>query len=203
MEKKPAPDFRLPVVDGRTLDAERRALLRPGELVTGAGGQRHALPRFFYQIESWEQAKATPLAPHFMLAELITVDCRETPLLLEEFPHYVPCAVSVLARYLEAFRQRVEAPVFIAANGGYRSPAHALCQPPGPHAWASAANIYRVGDHWLDDREAIEKYARLAESIAPEVFAKPFGSGFGETDDHLHLDIGYVTFVPHNCDEAP
>jgi hypothetical protein len=203
MEKKTTPDPGLRVVDGRTLDPARRALLRPGELVTDVRDHRHALPRFFYEIESWEQAKDTPLAPHFTLAELITVDCREAPLLLEEFPHYVPCAVSVLARYLEAFRQRVDAPVFIAANGGYRSPAHALCQPPGPHAWASAANIYRVGDRWLDDRESIEKYARLAESIAPELFAKPFGSGFGETDDHLHFDIGYVTFVPRDCDEAP
>ena len=197
------PEPALRIVDGRTLDSARRALLRPGEVVADALGRQHTLPRFFYEIESWAQAKATPLAPHFTLAELITVDCREAPVLLEEFPHYVPCAVSILARYLEAFRQRVDAPVFIAANGGYRSPAHTFCQPPDPHAWATAANIYRVGDHWLDDREAIEKYARLAEAVAPEFFAKPFGSGPDETDDHLHLDLGYVTFVPRDSDEAP
>ena len=201
MEKNVKPDLR--VVDGRTLDAARRALLRPGELVADTHGRRHALPRFFYEIDSWEQAKATPLAPHFTLAELITVDCREAPLLLEEFPHFVPCSISILARYLEAFRQRVEAPVFIAANGGYRSPAHALCLSPGPHSWGTAANIYRIGDRWLDDRDSIEKYARLAEAVAPEFFAKPFGSGDGETDDHLHLDLGYVTFVPRECDEVP
>jgi hypothetical protein len=193
----------LRIVDGRTVDSARRALLRPGESVADARGRQHTLPRFFYEIESWAQAKATPLAPHFALAELITVDCREAPLLLEKFPHYVPCAVSILARYLEAFRQRVDAPVFIAANGGYRSPAHALCQPPGPHAWAAAANIYRIGDCWLDDRESIEKFARIAESVAPELFVKPFGADLGETDDHLHLDLGYVTFVPRDCDEAP
>lgn len=203
MEKTAPPEPALRIVDGRTLDAERRALLRPGELVTDARGRRHVLPRFFYEIESWAQAKATPLAAHFTLAELITVDCRETPLLLETFPHYVPCAITILARYLEAFRQRVEAPIFIAANGGYRSPAHTLGQPPGPHAWGTAANIYRIGDRWLDDREAIEKYARLAAAVAPELFAKPFGTADGETDDHLHLDLGYVTFVPRDCDEAP
>lgn len=202
MEKPANPDAALRVVDALTLDPDRRALLRPGEPVADARGRQHALPRFFFEVESWMQAKATPLAPHFTLAELTVVDCRETPLLLEKVPHYVPCAVVVLARYLEAFRARVEAPIFIAANGGYRSPAHALSQPPGPHCWGAAANIYRIGDRWLDERDSIEKYARIAESVAREFFPKPFGAGPGETDDHLHLDLGYLTLVPRDCDEG-
>lgn len=192
----------LKVVDGLALPPERRALLRPGEAMRDHAGRTHFLPRFFYEIESWAQAKATQLAPRFTLAELMSVDCCEADLLLNTFPHHVPCAVSVLARYLQAFRERVDAPVFIATNGGYRSPAHARSRHASPHLWAAAANIYRVGDTWLDEEKPIEKYARIAESIAPEIRAKPFGHGPDEADDHLHLDIGYVTFVPRDCDEA-
>src|SRR5689334_4748215 len=101
------------IVDGLILSPEHRALLRPGEMATVGGTETHALPRFFYEINSWEHAKQVQLTPHFTLSELITVDCREADLLLHSFPHYVPCAVAVLARYLEEFRQRVEAPVYV------------------------------------------------------------------------------------------
>ena len=50
------------------------------------------------------------------------VDCREARLLLSQFPHYVQCAILLLARFLEDFRREVDAPVFVSANGGYRSP---------------------------------------------------------------------------------
>ncbi|MEA3208530.1 MAG: hypothetical protein QOE70_1587 [Chthoniobacter sp.] len=196
-------DLGLKIVDGLRLDPERRALLRPGETVTDAAGRRHVLPRFFYEIDSWEQAKQTSLSANFRLAELISVDCREAPILLDEFPHYVPCAVSILSRYLEAFRRRVDDFVFVSANGGYRSPAHALSRSPSLHAWATAAHIYRIGDTYLDDQNTIEKFARVAESVAPELYAKPFGHGENEADDHLHLDIGYVIYVPRDVDEAP
>ena len=89
-------------------------------------GTVHRLPRFFYEIGSWEDAHAIRLAPHFTLAELMLVDCREARLLLSQFPHYVPCAVILLAGFLEDFRREVDAPVFISANGGYRSPAHQI-----------------------------------------------------------------------------
>jgi hypothetical protein len=193
---------RLKVVDGMTLSAEHRALLRPGEAVTDRHGRTHFLPRFFYEIQSWKQANALQLTPKFTFAELMTVDCREADLLLNTFPHYVPCAVTILARYLEALREKVDAPVFIAANGGYRSPTHQFSREPGPHNWATAANIFRIGDTFLDDEKSIEKYGRIAEAIAPEVFVRPFGHGPDETDDHLHLDIGYVTHVPRDWDEA-
>ena len=190
------------VVDGLTLSAAHRRLLRPGEPLADAAGHTHFLPRFFYEIETWERAKETQLAANFTLAELMTVDCREADVLLNTLPHYVPCAVSVLGRFLQDFRQRVDAPVFIATNGGYRSPAHAHSRHASPHLWAAAANIYRIGDTFLDDEKSIEKYARIAESLAPGVFAKPYGHGPEESDDHLHLDIGYAICVPRGSNEA-
>ena len=66
----------------------------------------------------------------------------------------------MLARYLEEFRARVEAPVMVAVNGGYRSPAHGASHALGPHAWAAAANIYRIGDTSLDGEKAIERFAQ-------------------------------------------
>jgi hypothetical protein len=190
------------VVDGLTLSAEHRALLRPGELLDVSADEVHRLPRFFYEIESWQHAKETHLTPHFTLSELITVDCREADLLLHSFPHYVPCAVTVLARYLEDLRGKVDGPVCVAVNGGYRSPTHRLSGRPGPHLWATAANIYRIGDTWLDSQKAIERYARIAESLGPEVFVRPYGPAPGETDDHLHFDLGYLLCAPRGYSEA-
>lgn len=190
------------IVDGLQLTAEHRALLRPGEMVESADGEWHMLPRYFYEIDSWEHAKQTPLTPHFTLSELITVDCREADLLLHSFPHYVPCAVSILARYLEEFRQRVEAPVYIAVNGGYRSPAHRLSTRPSPHLWATAVNLYRIGDSWLDSQKNIERYVRIAEAMGQEIYVRPYGYAPGETDDHLHLDLGYLLCTPRGYTES-
>lgn len=202
------------IVDGLTLSAAHRALLRPGELAATDDGGQHSLPRFFYAIDSWAHAKATKLTANFSLAELITVDCREADLLLHEFPHHVPCAVVVLARYLEELRHRVDAPVYVAVNGGYRSPAHSWRapepadstgenpEPLNPHQWATAANIYRVGDTWLDSAKSIERFAKIAEGIGSEVFVRPCGHAPGETDDHLHLDLGYLLCTPRGYTEA-
>ncbi len=192
----------LKVIDGLTLSAAHRQLLRPGAPLKDHAGRTHFLPRFFYEIESWQQAKDQPLAANFTFAELMTVDAREADLLLNTLPHYVPCALSVFGRFLQDFRERVDAPVFIATNGGYRSPAHAHSRQASPHLWATAANIYRIGDTFLDDQRSIEKYARIAESIAPGIYVKTYGHGPHESDDHLHFDIGYVTAVPRDCDEA-
>src|SRR4030095_4059735 len=112
-----------PIV-GLTLSAKYRALLRPGEAESDSAGNVHRLPRFFYEIGSWQDAHAIRLTPHFTLAELMLVDCREAEPLLRHFPHYVPCAVILLAAFLEDFRREVGAPVFISANGGYSAPAH-------------------------------------------------------------------------------
>lgn len=185
---------RLPVIDALELDRELRQLLLPEDAFPGAP----PLPRYFYQVDSWEQAKSHKLTAHFTLAELMTVDCREAPRLLREFPHYVPCTISVLARYLEEFRARVEAPVFISANGGYRSPSHQLSTRPTAHLWGTAANIYRVGNTFLDTESAIERYTKIAESIGQELSIKPYGHGPGETDDHLHLDLGFLSYGGYN-----
>src|SRR6266571_5494388 len=147
----------LHAVDVFDLPQEYRVLLRPGEAETDFQGNVHRLPRFFYQIGSWQDAHEIRLAPHFTLAELMLVDCREARLLLNQFPHYVPCAIVLLARLLEDFRREVDAPVFISANGGHRSPAHQSGGAKSIHAWGTAANIYRIGDTFLCDTKSIEK----------------------------------------------
>ncbi|PYK22412.1 MAG: hypothetical protein DME56_01030, partial [Verrucomicrobia bacterium] len=162
----------------------------------------HRLPRFFYEIGTWEEAHEIRLAPHFTLAELMLVDCREARLLLSQFPHYVPCAIVLLARLLEEFRHEVGAPVFISANGGYRSPAHQIGGAKSIHAWGTAANIYRVGDTFLSDAKSIEKYRVIVASLGPAVFVRPFGREYGKTDDHLHIDLGYASLTPRECSEA-
>src|SRR3954452_13509450 len=100
-------------VDGLGLAEEYGTLLRPGESEASANGTVHQLPRFFYEISSWEEAHEIRLAPHFTVAEVMLVDCREARLLLSQFPHYVPRAILFLATFLEAFRREVDAPVFI------------------------------------------------------------------------------------------
>src|SRR6184192_3821395 len=144
----------LRAVDGLDLPDEYRGLLRPYEAETDFQGNVHKLPRFFYEIRSWQEAHHVRLAPHFTLAEVMLVDCREARLLLSEFPHYVPCAIILLARFLEDFRREVDAPVFISANGGYRSPAHQITAGKSIHAWGTGANIYRIGDTFLSDAKS-------------------------------------------------
>jgi hypothetical protein len=189
-------------IDGLRLPEEYRVLLRPDESEAGANGTVHRLPRFFYEIGSWEEAHEIRLAPHFTLAELMLVDCREATLLLSQFPHYVPCAILLLARFLEAFRREVDAPVFISANGGYRSPAHQIGGAKSIHAWGTAANIYRIGDTFLSDTKSMEKYRTIAASLGLAVFVRPFGREKGQTSDHLHIDLGYVRLTPRECSEA-
>ncbi|HEX8243102.1 MAG TPA: hypothetical protein VF541_06395, partial [Longimicrobium sp.] len=138
----------LKMVDGTTLGAEYRAVLRPGELMRDRSRRVRRLPRFFYEIPSWDVALDTQLAPHFQLWEFINVDVRETELLRASWPRYIPCAVSLLAAYLELFRQEVGTYVHVAANGGYRSPAHKLSGHASAHLFGTGANIYRIGDDW-------------------------------------------------------
>ena len=68
----------------------------------------------------------------------------------------------------------MEAPVFIAVNGGYRSPPHRhSAEAVSPHSWACAANIYRIGDTWLDDEKSIERYRKSRVASGPEVRTSP------------------------------
>jgi hypothetical protein len=188
----------LKAVDGLSLSAEHRAALRPAEAVTDEHGTVHHLPRFFFEVPSWEEARSMRIAAHFTLSELITVDSREAELLLRTFPHYVPCAIVALARYLEDLRREVNAPVFISANGGYRSPSHRINHSVSLHSWGTAADIYRIGDTYLDDEKAIARYTEVAASLGAEVRVRPYK----EDDDHLQVDLGYLTIVPRECSES-
>lgn len=185
----------LPLVPATDLPRELRQVLRPGETLQDRAGAAHVLPSSFLRVDSWHHALETDLTPHFKAWELIGVDVREAPP-ARTFPRYVPCALLLLSAALELFRLEVGTYVHVAANGGYRSPAHALSRHASRHCWGTAANIYRIGDTYLDTREEIEKYAAIARRVIPGVWVRPFGQEDGEADDHLHIDIGYTVFDP-------
>jgi hypothetical protein len=191
----------LKVVDAFDLDDELRSVLKPGEMLRDAQGRRHRLPRYFYEVPSHDVAMGTRLSPHFGLNELILSDLREAPR-LQRYPRYVPCAVRLLAFYLERFRSAVGASVHITVNGGYRSPSHKLADAASPHMWGTAADVYRIGSNILKTREAIEKYNAIAEDLGEEIRVLPYGHVLGSTaDDHVHLDLGYVTHIPREISE--
>jgi hypothetical protein len=193
-----SPSLPLRIVDGRRLEKKYRDALRPGELLSDAQGQAHVLPRYFYEVPSWDAAIGLQLSEHFALWEFIHTDVHEAAP-LRTFPRYVPCAITLLALALEQFRDAVRAFVHVAANGGYRSPGHALTVHATPHAWGTAVNIYRIGDRMLDERDVLEQYAEVAYRSMPGVYVRPFGTKPGFTDDHLHLDFGYVLAVPRGA----
>lgn len=185
----------LALVLAKDLPRDVRQVLRPGEALKDRAGAARVLPSAFMRVDSWGRAVETLLTPHFTLSELIAVDVREAPL-ARSFPRYVPCAIVLLAAALELFRLEVGTYVHVAANGGYRSPGHALSRHASRHCWGTAANIYRIGDTYLDNREEIEKYAAIARRVIPGVWVRPFGLEDGEADDHLHIDLGYTVFDP-------
>jgi len=99
------------------------------------------------------------------------------------------------------FRAEVGAPVRIAANGGYRSASHDGSRSGSPHSWGTAANIYRIGPERLDAQDRIERYAATARRLLPFAWVRPYGHDVGFADDHLHLDVGYLTLVPQGASE--
>lgn len=187
----------LPIIDGLRLNAARRAVLRPGEVVECADGVRRALPRYFFRIDSHEQARAVFLAPEFRASEFIAVDVREAEL-LRTFPRFLPCAAAHLAAHLATLRTRWGSYVHIATNGGYRSPAHAASGGLSAHAWGTAANIYRVGDDRITGRNLVVRYRREVAETLPALWTRPFGYTKGKTTDHLHLDLGYLAVTPRD-----
>jgi hypothetical protein len=196
-----APDLNLKVVDAFDLDDELRTILRPGEMVKDEKGRRHRLPRYFYEIPAHEVASGTHLTAHFSLNEFALVDLKEAPR-LQEFPRYVPCAVRMLAFYLEQFRAAAGASVHIAVNGGYRSPAHKMSQNATPHMWGTAADIFRIGSTILKAKETIEKFNAIAEDLSDDVYVFPYGHVTGsDADDHVHIDLGYITLIPREISE--
>lgn len=194
----PVSGLPLRVVDGLALDAELRDALRPGKTLRDRDGRARALPRFFYEVDSWKTAIELPVTPHFMLWEFLTVDVREAPV-QRSFPRYVPCAVTILAAHLELFRLAADTYVRIAANGGYRSPAHELSRYASPHCWGVAANIYKIGAELLDGEERIGRWSKIARDTMPGVWIRPYGHEVGEADDHLHVDLGWVSALPRGA----
>lgn len=191
----------LKVVDAFDLDDELRTILRPGAMVRDAQGRRHRLPRYFYEVESHETAVDVPLAQHFGLNEFIQVDLKEAPR-LQRYPRYIPCAVRLLAVYLEQFRTAAGASMHVAVNGGYRSPAHKLSDGATPHMWGTAADIYKIGNQIIRTQEMIERYNELATDVSDDIFVLPFGHAIGTTaDDHVHIDVGYITLIPREISE--
>src|SRR5438067_4760985 len=189
------------IVDAFDLDDELRTLLKPGEMVRDAENRRHRLPRYFYEVPSHEAAMNIRLTPHFGLNEFVLVDLKEAAR-LQEFPRYVPCAVRVLAFYLEQFRAAAGASVHVTVNGGYRSPAHKMSYAATPHMWGTAADIYRIGTTIVKTQEVIEKYNDLAEQLTDDITTFPYGHLTGSSaDDHVHLDVGYITVVPREISE--
>jgi hypothetical protein len=191
----------LKVVDAFDLDDELRTILKPGEMVRDSQGRRHRLPRYFYEIPSKEAAMSTRLTPHFAINEFILSDLKEATR-LQQYPRYIPCATRILAFYLEQFRAACGASVHIAVNGGYRSPSHKLALNATPHMWGTAADVYRIGSTIVRTKEAIEKYNEIAEELSDEVNVLPYGHVTGKNaDDHVHLDLGYITLVPREISE--
>jgi hypothetical protein len=152
-------------------------------------------------VPSHDAAVAIRFTPHFGLNEFVLVDLKEATR-LQQFPRYVPCAVRLLAFYLEQFRAAVGASVHIAVNGAYRSPSHKLALHATPHMWATAADIYRIGTTILKAKDVIERYNEIAEDISADVNVLPYGHVTGlNADDHVHLDLGYLTLIPREISE--
>ena len=196
-----APAIGLRIVNGASLDEARREHLRPGEPMADRVGVERRLPTHFYEIPSWEAALDTRLAPNFGVWELIDVDVRE-PEVMRRFPRYIPCAMALLAGQLQLLRAEVGRVVRIAANGGYRSPAHAFSSVASGHVWGTAANIYRIGDDWMDSGETIRRYIDVARRVLPHAWTRPYGAEPGHAFDHLHLDLGYFVVEPHEIHGA-
>ena len=188
--------LKLAVVDGLRLPAEYREALKPGGRLRDSQGHERILPRFFYEVPSYDAAREAQLTPNFSMWEFIQTDVREASP-LRSYPRYIPCAVTLLAMALERFRSNV-GPIHISANGGYRSPHHQMTCRASPHCWATAADIYRIGESLLNSPEKIEKCASIAREALPGAWTHPYGHGAEETDDHLHVDIGYVLAIPHH-----
>ncbi len=189
------------VVDAFDLDDELRSLLKPGEMVRDEEGRRHRLPRYFYEVPSHDAAVQIRLTPHFGLNEFILVDLKEAPR-LQQFPRYIPCAVRLLAFFLEQFRSAAGGSVHIAVNGGYRSPGHKMAFHATEHMWGTAADIHRVGPNILKTKELIERFNDAAEELSDDVTVMPYGHETGKNvDDHIHIDLGYVLVIPREISE--
>jgi len=76
--------------------------------------------------------------------------------------------------YLERLREATGAPVHLAVNGGYRSPAHKLSVAATPHMWATAADRQcKPGDCDLKlARSSMDRIGRELDWKAPDARAR-------------------------------
>lgn len=169
-------------------------------MLRDAQGRRHRLPRYFYEVPSHAEAREIRLSTHFGMNEFIQVDLKEAPR-LQQFPRHIPCAIRLVAFYLQRLREIAGASIHISVNGGYRSPAHKMAVAATPHMWGTAVDIYRVGSTILHSEEAIQKYNRMAEEMSDDWYVMPYGHELGKADDHVHLDLGYLNVVPREMSE--
>ncbi len=190
----------LKIVDACDLDDELRSILKPGEMVRDREGRRHRLPRYFYEVPSHDEASSIRLTANFKLNEFIQVDIKETAR-LQNYPRFIPCAVRVLAFYLQRVREVLGLSMHVAVNGGYRSPGHRMAVNASPHLWGTAVDVYRIGTTILRDEETITRYNRIAEDVSDDIRAWPYGHTEGFTDDHIHLDLGFVILTPREISE--
>ena len=139
-----------------------RAARRRARSRTGTAGA-HRLPRFFYEVDSWQTARhAAVRALHAL--EFMTLDVREAAG-AAHLPALRPVRGHAAGRAPRALPRSGRDLVHIAANGGYRTPAHGLSRYASPHCWGTAANIYRIGDDLLDSQERIERYAKVVARV--------------------------------------
>ena len=193
--------FPLPIVDGFELDAPVRSLLMPGVAVRDSHARLRRLPRFFYAVESWNVALETQADAAF---RDVGVHGRRSLRAGAAAPVSALRAVrGHVARRASRGAARADRIVrFTSPRTADIDRRRTANRSPGsPHCWGTAANIYRIGDLYLDERDAIEKYAALAIGLLPALRARPYGPGPGCVDDHVHLDLGYVTAVPAEAPE--
>src|SRR5438876_1172127 len=67
----------LRIVDGRRLEKRFRDVLKPGGVMSDSQGQAHQLPRYLYEIPSWDVAQEMQLSEHFALWHFIHTDVHE------------------------------------------------------------------------------------------------------------------------------
>ena len=185
----------LKIIDGLLLEPDYKEILQPDEEIANTNGVIYRLPRFFYKVNSWEEASKVKLSAHFYLSEFLTTDFREVEL-LRSYPKYVPITICYTASILELFRHSAGRIVRIASNGGYRSPKHLLNNGLSPHSWGTAANIYKIGATYLDNKSEIEKYSDIAKKVLPGAWVRSYGTDPGTSFDQLHIDMGFTTVHP-------
>jgi hypothetical protein len=141
-------------------------------------------------------------APHFTLAELMLVDCREARVLLKPVSRITcPCAILLLARFLEDFRREVDTPVFISATAGTARRRIKLAARKAFMRGARRQISTGSATLFFPMQSPLESMARSRHHLV-RLFLFDFGHEKGQTSDHLHIDLGFVSLTPRECSEA-